>query len=744
MPKRKIKRKALGKKKKKAVLFSPEMIKIFKGAGLAVATITLMVLVYMGEQAGVWFKASVLEAPIPFNGTVMPISKVPNFTHWNTQSTKTYDEISESNLVNLPAYDLNVMTFPDGNLEWGNPAHDNYRNTKIAYPVVYLGNYQLDHQENSGSHLAVDIKMPVGTPVHSIANGKVVKVAIQNTGFGNHIVIKHTNVPDPESPGTFTNLYSAFNHLSDVNVVEGQNVLRGEIIAKSGNTGTSTTPHLHFQIDRESAPWHPYWPFSWAEAQDAGLSFFEAVNAGLGMTKGKIHTVNPMTFIVQNIGYNSVVSSDPDATVSNPDPVIDPVEDPVEDPIEDPVIDPVEDPVEVVVEDGIEVIDDPFVSSPSDLFEFKITGESSSLINNGVSLTVSDMLGQTDDLSDTDEIRPVLTGVGTLLTKKLTKEDFSSGSAKVIVKSDEVGSATVTVGKSSHQISFIDKVQTIGKFHIEHDGNYQKSVVESVKIVALDANGNVTPAVNFSGVVSIKATDGYARIIPETIDVQDFDNGVAEIKIVVPNEDPVTLRAQNGALVGESTPIRVEESVVFTDINRTNENYEAIKYLKDNDIISGYSDGSFKPNQIVNRVEALKMLMLAFSIQAGTANELSFSDTDDGAWYSGTLDAAVSRGIVKGYEDGTFRPGTMVNRAEYMKMLFATNNITADSVSVKPYDDVEVDAWFAPYAFLGNKMNLLSPADTFNPGNAMTRAGVAKTIYRMKMIQDNNWVSYSG
>ena len=91
MPKRKIKRKASRRGGRKKALFSANQIKIFKGAGLAIGTITLMVLVYMGEQAGVWFKASVLEAPIPFNGTVMPVSKVPNWNHWSTQSTKTYD-----------------------------------------------------------------------------------------------------------------------------------------------------------------------------------------------------------------------------------------------------------------------------------------------------------------------------------------------------------------------------------------------------------------------------------------------------------------------------------------------------------------------------------------------------------------------------------------------------------------------------------------------------------------------------
>jgi murein DD-endopeptidase MepM/ murein hydrolase activator NlpD len=52
----------------------------------------------------------------------------------------------------------------------------------------------------------------------------------------------------------------------------------GQEIGKTGSTGMSTGEHLHFQIDRASAPFHPYWPFSFKEARDLGLGFMEAVN----------------------------------------------------------------------------------------------------------------------------------------------------------------------------------------------------------------------------------------------------------------------------------------------------------------------------------------------------------------------------------------------------------------------------------------------------------------------------------
>jgi murein DD-endopeptidase MepM/ murein hydrolase activator NlpD len=96
---------------------------------------------------------------------------------------------------------------------------------------------------------AVDFGAPIGTKVRAAAEGKVIiaKQGGYNGGFGSYIVINHPN-----------GLQTLYGHLSKVEVAVGDTVAQGEEIAKSGNTGKSTGPHLHFEVHGSTNPWTKY------------------------------------------------------------------------------------------------------------------------------------------------------------------------------------------------------------------------------------------------------------------------------------------------------------------------------------------------------------------------------------------------------------------------------------------------------------------------------------------------------
>lgn len=226
------------------------------------------------------------DALIVYTGTVSPIEFVPDYSKWSTyggnSEEHTYRQVPKDILIPLPRYDQS-------------DAKKGFDTTGV-YSVGDRGSYATG-AEGDGSHPGVDIRVPVGTPVRSIANGIVTHVREDSGGFGLFIVIRHPHMPDPENPSRETVLHSAYAHLSSQLVKEGDIVSKGQQIALSGQTGFATGPHLHFQVDQDDAPWHPYWPFTGAEARAAGLTTMQAINSGFHQERLKDHTVHPMLLV---------------------------------------------------------------------------------------------------------------------------------------------------------------------------------------------------------------------------------------------------------------------------------------------------------------------------------------------------------------------------------------------------------------------------------------------------------------
>lgn len=94
-------------------------------------------------------------------------------------------------------------------------------------------------------HPAVDMGASTGTPIKASATGYVTEASYSRTA-GNYIKIDHGN--------GFT---TAYLHCSKLLVGRGDTVVKGEVIAEVGNTGTSTNPHLHFEIHLHGRPVNP-------------------------------------------------------------------------------------------------------------------------------------------------------------------------------------------------------------------------------------------------------------------------------------------------------------------------------------------------------------------------------------------------------------------------------------------------------------------------------------------------------
>lgn len=94
-------------------------------------------------------------------------------------------------------------------------------------------------------HDGIDLNAPLGTPVATVARGRVSYVGHLG-GYGLTIKVDHGN-----------GLVTMYTHLSEASVESGQAVGSGEQVGLSGNTGTSTGPHLHFSVFVDGAPVNP-------------------------------------------------------------------------------------------------------------------------------------------------------------------------------------------------------------------------------------------------------------------------------------------------------------------------------------------------------------------------------------------------------------------------------------------------------------------------------------------------------
>jgi murein DD-endopeptidase MepM/ murein hydrolase activator NlpD len=90
-------------------------------------------------------------------------------------------------------------------------------------------------------HSGIDFTAKIGTDINSTGDGIVETVKRSRTGYGKHVVINHGF--------GYKTLYA---HLSEFKIKKGQKVKRGDIIGKVGNTGTSTGPHLHYEVIRNN------------------------------------------------------------------------------------------------------------------------------------------------------------------------------------------------------------------------------------------------------------------------------------------------------------------------------------------------------------------------------------------------------------------------------------------------------------------------------------------------------------
>jgi len=171
----------------------------------------------------------------------------------------------------------------------------------------------------------------------------------------------------------------------------------------------------------------------------------------------------------------------------------------------------------------------------------------------------------------------------------------------------------------------------------------------------------------------------------------------------------------------------------------------ALEWVTNEGIFHGYADGSFGPQNYINRAEVLKVLIEAMdnvNILPLDGTNQGFSDLDPNAWYMPYVRTAKFYGMLHGYPDGEAKLANNINRAEILKLALeaadAFEGYTIPNAVSSSYTDVADDVWFVDYANVAYTYILFDDYNIgtnwyLSPANLVTRSEVALLLYRMHM-----------
>ena len=171
----------------------------------------------------------------------------------------------------------------------------------------------------------------------------------------------------------------------------------------------------------------------------------------------------------------------------------------------------------------------------------------------------------------------------------------------------------------------------------------------------------------------------------------------------------------------------------FLDVHPNDYFYAGVNYLYclNRGVISGYSDGFFRPYNNVTRAQATKIVVLAFGLPIYTPAQPTFSDVPAESTFYSVIETAAHAGIISGYSDGTFQPSNIVTRGQLTKITVLTAGWPISTSTSQTFSDVPAGNVFFHYIETAVGQGIISGYSdgTFQPSNPVTRGQTAKIVY---------------
>jgi hypothetical protein len=177
----------------------------------------------------------------------------------------------------------------------------------------------------------------------------------------------------------------------------------------------------------------------------------------------------------------------------------------------------------------------------------------------------------------------------------------------------------------------------------------------------------------------------------------------------------------------------------YSDVYESEPVDEALDYLTSEDIVEGYDDGTFQPLNLINRAEYTKMVVEAFTEETPDEDEYQdcFNDVDD-EWYAPYVCYSQEQEWVEGYGNGFFMPGDNITRAEAVKIIAAVLEWEVEASWYEgQFNDIGITEWYGDYLWAAEEKNLFDKLDSYiSPHEYISRSQMSQLLYRALLVEE--------
>lgn len=269
-----------------------------------------------------------------------------------------------------------------------------------------------------------------------------------------------------------------------------------------------------------------------------------------------------------------------------------------------------------------------------------------------------------------------------------------------------MNSSAITIGKAFAVI--IGQMNMFMQYQSAYHDRYTYVNVEDTEIYTLPPFTSDAFNTQMMGFVH-PTEEGHRSIAKKILNALGLEDNTSKAKVAKPAPKYLNTEEHNAFISGysdgtfrpQATATRAEVSSMLCALlqdsykNHTSDSgfkdisghwgEDQIRTIAALDLVNGYSDGTFRPDRAITRGEVAAILTKLFDDTA-EQQEASFTDIK-GHWSEPYVKKAVSLGLVAGYSDGTFRPDANITRAQLVTMIYAALDRDVDMASMYLFSD---------------------------------------------------------